>query len=91
MKSRLVPVAAASRGDAVFVLVVDGVAPEAGAALKVPLAAAKATGDLKTSFRAVSVFHQPPKSAHKRLATVGLGAAKQIDTERLRRAAAVAQ
>jgi leucyl aminopeptidase len=91
MKSRLVPIAAASRGDAVFVLVVDGVAPEAGAALKAPLAAAKATGDLKASFRAVTVFHQPPKSAQKRLVTVGVGASKAIDTERLRRVAAVAQ
>ena len=91
MKCRIVSVASASRGDAVFVVVVDGTPPDAGPLLEPLLAAAKATGDLKPSFRSVTVFHQPAKAKCRRLATVGIGAGKQIDSERLRRVAAVAQ
>ena len=53
--------------------------------------AAKATGDLKTSFRAVGVFHQPKGSACKRLGVVGMGKAAGVRPEELRRAAALAQ
>ncbi|MBL8752000.1 MAG: leucyl aminopeptidase [Planctomycetes bacterium] len=91
MKSRIVPVAAASRGDVVFVPLADGVEPDAGPSLRAALQAAGATGDAKGTFRSVAVFHQPAKSPCKRLATVGLGKASQVDTEKLRRAAAVAQ
>lgn len=52
---------------------------------------AKATGDLKTSFRAVGVFHQPKGSACKRLGVVGMGKAAGVRPEELRRAAALAQ
>ncbi len=91
MKIRHAPLAAASRGDLVFALAVDGGAPDAGAALQTAVGAGKATGDLKTAFRSTSVFHQGPKSACKRLGFVGLGKPDQVDTEKLRRAAAVAQ
>jgi leucyl aminopeptidase len=90
MKIRSVTCAAASRGDAVFVLAPDG-RLDAGDALAAPLKAAKATGDLKTSFRAVSVFHQPKGSGCRRLGVVGLGKAADVTPEQLRRAAALAQ
>ncbi|MCA8977410.1 MAG: leucyl aminopeptidase [Planctomycetes bacterium] len=91
MKIRHATVAASSRGALVFVLATETGTPDAGPALSQALGAAKATGDLKRSFRSVAVFHQERKSAVKRLGTVGLGAAKEISTERLRRAAALAQ
>ena len=91
MKIRHATLAAASRGDLVFVLAADGVTPDAGPSLQRAVAAARATGDLKTTFRSASVFHQPGKSSCKRLGFVGLGKAADVDTERLRRAAAVAQ
>ncbi len=90
MKIRSVTCAAASRGDAVFVLAPDGRC-DAGDALAAPLKAAKATGDLKTSFRAVGVFHQPKGSGCKRLGVVGMGQAQDVTTEQLRRGAALAQ
>ena len=91
MKSRFVTTAACSRGDVAFVVAVEGTMPDGGPALRAALAAAKATGDLAASFRSVAVFHQPPRGALRRLGTVGIGAAAKIDTERLRRVAAVAQ
>lgn len=90
MKIRHVTAAAASRGDAVYVLAPDG-RVDAGDALKKPLQAAKATGDLKTSFRAARVFHPPKGSSMKRLGVVGVGKASELTCERLRRVAAVAQ
>jgi leucyl aminopeptidase len=91
MKTRLATAAAASRGDAVFVLAVDGTAPDGGPALQSALAAAKATGDVKTTFRSVAVFHQAAGAPCRRVGVVGLGKAEQVDTEKLRRAAACAQ
>ena len=91
MKCRLVTIREVVRGDLVAVLVADGVEPDCGPQLRPLLAAAKATGDRKSSFRSIAVFHQPKGAACRRLLTVGLGSGKQLDTERLRRAAAVAQ
>lgn len=91
MKIRLVQAAAGSRGDLVFVFAADGVSLDAGPALQQAVDAAKATGDLKTAFRATSVFHQPAKAACKRFGVVGLGKAAAVDSEKVRRAAAVAQ
>jgi len=91
MKIRTVPLAAASRGSLVFVLAADGGVPDAGPGLKSAIAAAKATGDLHTGMRKVSLFHQPPKAACKRLGFVGCGPRSKICTEPLRRVAAVAQ
>ena len=75
----------------VVVLVGDDVEPDAGPALRTAIAAAKATGDLKTAFRSTAMFHPAGKGVPRRLAFVGLGKPKDLDTERLRRAAAVAQ
>jgi leucyl aminopeptidase len=96
MKIRHVQVAAASRGEVVYVLALEGpgssdVAVDGGPQLQAALAAAKSTGDLKASFRSVVLFHQPAKSACRRLATAGLGKAAGVDTEKLRRIAAVVQ
>ncbi|MAD33560.1 MAG: hypothetical protein CMJ88_07365 [Planctomycetes bacterium] len=82
MNVRSVTCAAASRGDAVFVLAADG-RIDAGDALQPCLRAAKATGDLRTSFRAVNVFHQPKGSRCKRLGVVGMGKAAEVRTEEL--------
>jgi len=90
MKIRHVSSAVGSRGDAVFVLSPDG-RVDAGKPLEAPLRAAKATGDLKTSFRAVAVFHQPKGSSIKRLGVVGLGKTAEVTTEKLRRVSALAQ
>ncbi|MEO6594607.1 MAG: hypothetical protein ABIP94_07625, partial [Planctomycetota bacterium] len=78
MKIRQLPLTAASRGDLVIALVADG-AVDAGAKLQAAAKAADASGDLKTSFRAASLFHQPPKSICKRLAFVGLGKQNGVD------------
>ncbi|HLQ37448.1 MAG TPA: leucyl aminopeptidase [Planctomycetota bacterium] len=78
-----------SRADLVLAFVVDGERPDAGKGLAAAVAAAKATGDLKLSFRNVSLFH--PRGSVPRLGFIGLGKGKELSTERLRRAAAVAQ
>jgi leucyl aminopeptidase len=91
MKSRFVGPAVAGRGDLVCVLAVEGKAPDAGPDLREAIAAAQDTGALKGSFRSVATFHQAKGVPCRRLVTVGVGAADRIDTERLRRAAAVAQ
>ena len=90
MKIRHVSSAVASRGDAVFVLAPDG-RIDAGGALADALKNAKATGDLSSDFRSVAIFHQPKRSACKRLGVVGIGKQSEVTTERLRRAAALAQ
>ncbi|MCR9246698.1 MAG: leucyl aminopeptidase [bacterium] len=91
MKIRHGTVAAISRGELVIVLAPEGARVDAGPALADALAAARATGDLRLGHRKSAVFHQPKKSACKRLGVVGLGRAGDLDPERLRRAAAVAQ
>ena len=91
MMIRHVPVAAASRGDLVFVLATEEQSLECAPALAAAVEAAHATGDQKLTFRSASVFHQPAKQACRRLGFVGLGPVAKVDTERLRRAAAVAQ
>jgi hypothetical protein len=71
------------------VLVAEGDAPQLPAPLSACWEAAKATGDVKTDAQKASVFH--PHAGPKRFGCVGLGKRKDVDTERLRRAAAVAQ
>jgi leucyl aminopeptidase len=90
MKIRHVSSAVASRGDAVFVLAPEG-RLDAGQPLADALSKAKATGDMKTANRSVSVFHQPKGSICKRLGVVGMGKSADVDTENLRRASALAQ
>ncbi len=91
MKIRQVTIAAASRGDVTFGIAVDGQSIDVGSALQAATAAAQATGDLKASLRAASIFHQGSKAPLRRLGFVGLGKAAGIDTEKVRRIAAVAQ
>ena len=44
------------------VLVVDGAEPDGGAKLKTLVAAAKASGDIKASFRGTAMFRQAGKA-----------------------------
>jgi leucyl aminopeptidase len=107
MKIRTAP-ALDPNTELAIVLAVDGETLDAGPALKDAVAAAKATGDLKTTARSVSSFHpllggKPGAggkagskaagrgAALKRLLFVGAGKTKDLDSERLRRLAAVAQ
>lgn len=89
MKIRTAP-SAPARADLLLILAPEGAAIDAGPGLSDVVKAAKATGDLDTSFRATSVFH-PQRPGLKRLGFVGLGKPQALDSERLRRAAAVAQ
>ncbi len=82
--------AAASKSSPLCcILCPDGGPSAAPEFLQDAIEAAKATGDIKTAPRGVSVFH--PHSGPKRLAFVGLGKLGKLDAEGLRRAAAVAQ
>lgn len=106
MKIRSVPVAAASRGALTTLLLPEPqqsavmgsgeAAKLAGPGLAAALDAAAASGDLKPAFRNMGLFHQPRGAGNRapallRLGVVGLGEAEKISTERLRRAAALAQ
>src|SRR5690349_8770081 len=82
--------AAAGRLPLVVAFAVDGSKPEAGRELAAAVAACQATGDLKTAFRSVHLFHPRSRGA-PRLGFVGVGKPKDLTTERLRRAAALAQ
>src|SRR5262245_52538795 len=94
MKIRTAP-ALAPNTELAIVLAVDGETPDAGSALKDAIAAAKATGDLKTTARTVSSFHPAlgagkngagkggKTTLPKRLLFVGAGKPKDLDSERL--------
>jgi leucyl aminopeptidase len=90
MKIRIASGGSSARAGMVVALTCDGEPPQAGPGLEAAVRAAKATGDLRGRFRAVSLFH-PDGKGPKRLVFVGLGKPKEVDQERLRRAAAVAQ
>lgn len=79
----------APKSELTLVLAQDGDAPKLPKDLAACFAFAKATGDLDCKARATFVVH-PPKGP-KRFGVVGLGKPKDLDTERLRRCAAVAQ
>jgi leucyl aminopeptidase len=68
----------------------DGQSKPPHASLAAAWRSARATGDLKTEFRAQSMFH-PAGKGPRRLLCIGLGKPDATDTERLRRAAALAQ
>ena len=91
MKIRIGKGVSSARVDLVVGLASEGVVPLAGPGMARAVTAAKQTGDLRAGFRTVSRFHPTGKSMPKRLWFVGLGKAKEVNTERLRRAAAVAQ
>ena len=88
MKIRLQQ-SASAKTEMSVVLVAEGDAPQLPAPLSACWDAAKSTGDVKTDAQKASVFH--PHAGPKRFGCVGLGKRKDVDTERLRRAAAVAQ
>ncbi|MGE3175730.1 MAG: leucyl aminopeptidase [Planctomycetota bacterium] len=93
MKLRTAPNLAV-RSELVIVLVAEGVEPDGGPSLRGAIAAAKATGDLRTGARQTGLFHGVAKgkdAGPARLGTIGLGPVKQVDTEGLRRASAAAQ
>ncbi|MEO0479472.1 MAG: leucyl aminopeptidase [Planctomycetota bacterium] len=82
-----------ARQELATLLVSDSTRFDVDEAVKDGAKRCKRTGDLKTSRRAASLFHRPAgaRGEPKRLGFVGLGDAKNLDTETLRRAAAVAQ
>ena len=80
---------AAPKSELTVVFAVDGEASSLKGPLHAAFAAAKKTGDLKTDARTQSVFH--PAKGPDRMGCVSLGKSKDIDTERLRRCAAIAQ
>ena len=88
MKIRVAKSASAS-AEMTVLFVAEGDAPRLPDVLQPCFEAAKATGDVRTDPRKTGVFH--PHKGPKRLGIVGLGKAKALDTEALRRAAAVAQ
>jgi leucyl aminopeptidase len=90
MKIRIGKGGSSARADLVMSLAAEGITPQAGTGLAKAVTQCKATGDLRAAFRAVSLFH-PTGSSVKRLGFVGLGKAKEVTTEKLRRAAALAQ
>ncbi len=93
MKLQFLTSSPSTRPDLVMALAVDGVAPKLGDSLSSAIKGARATGDVGTEFRAVSVFHPAGtgKGTPKRLGFVGIGKKSGIDTEKLRRVAALAQ
>ncbi|MEY4673665.1 MAG: hypothetical protein RL148_1449 [Planctomycetota bacterium] len=87
MKIRIA--AAPAKAGFPLVMTCDGAEPDGGAPLAAAVAACVATGDVDGSFRKVTLFH--PGTGPSRMGTVGLGKAKDLTADRLRRAAAVAQ
>ncbi len=91
MKLRLAPAAGRlPAADLAVSLVIDDSSPRGHRDLAASLAAARKTGDLKVEYRRVATFHTGVK-AWPRLLTVGLGKAKAVTVDRIRRVAAVAQ
>jgi leucyl aminopeptidase len=92
MKIQLAPsVAVTPRAEIVIGFAFDKEIPDLGPKFADAVKAAKATGDLTTKERAFSMFHQGAGVPAKRIGFVGMGKRQKSDTERLRRAAAVAQ
>ncbi len=80
-----------AKSDLVFGLAFEGKTPQLGSSLQGAVKAAKATGDLAPAFRRVSVFYPRREAGVRRLGFVGMGAVGDVSTDRLRRAAALAQ
>jgi leucyl aminopeptidase len=89
MKVRLAPSAEVDRAELLFALAFEGGRPKLSGDLDLAVKAAKATGDLHTGWRKVSVFY-PRGGPVKRLGFLGMGKRADLDAERLRRAAALA-
>src|SRR5688572_21135713 len=91
MKIRLSTARRPPRSALLVVLAAEGKKHDLGPDLRATVAAAHASGDLKTDFRKTSLFRPQDGRGPKRLLFVGLGKTKEIDTERLRRVAALSQ
>ncbi|MBL8722891.1 MAG: leucyl aminopeptidase [Planctomycetes bacterium] len=96
MKLRLADAKAALRGDLVVLLCADGAAVKLPEPLRGLAAAAATAAPLPGKFRSHTLYHVGAfagggRGAPAQLLVVGLGDAAQLDTERLRRGAAVAQ
>src|SRR5262249_3772472 len=97
MKIRIGKGSPSALADLAAVLVAEGVDADGGPSLRSQLAAAKASGDLKATFRSAALFRNgdgargKDKAATKGLLGVGLGKAQELDAEKLRRAAALMQ
>ncbi len=79
-----------ARAELVFGLAFDQARPKLARELDAAIRAFQATGDLATAPRKVSLYY-PSRGPAKRLAFVGMGKRDEVETERLRRAAAQAQ
>jgi leucyl aminopeptidase len=91
MKIRLSTARRPPRTALLVVLAPEGKKHDLGPELRATINAAHASGDLKTEFRKTSLFRPHDARAVKRLLFVGLGKTKDVDTERLRRVAALGQ
>jgi leucyl aminopeptidase len=92
MKIRLLSPGTSSSGvDLCIGLAFSGPVPDLGKALVPDVKAARATGDLNREFRKFSLFRPSSAGSPKRLGFVGMGKRGEVDAERLRRGAAVAQ
>ncbi len=83
--------APSTRPDLLVVLASDGAVPDAGANLAGFVKKAKASGDLHTGLRKVSLFRPDGAKLAKRLVFVGMGKKASLTLENLRRAGAIAQ
>ncbi|HLU38909.1 MAG TPA: leucyl aminopeptidase, partial [Planctomycetota bacterium] len=91
MKIRILPDGAAPpRTDLIACLVLDGDRAAPHPELARVWSGARATGDVQSDFRKVRLFHTGDKR-WPRLMTVGLGKPDEVTSERVRRAAALAQ
>ncbi len=92
MKLRLLPATArVGRSDLTVAFRLEDRVPKVGADLEAAVKSAEATGDLPKQFRRTAVFRPQARNAPARLLIIGLGKAKDLDAERIRRAAALAQ
>ena len=91
MKTRIGSGSSSSLAELCVLLVADGVACDGGPRLKALVAAAMASGDVKTTFRGTVMFRQAGKAVTKRLCCIGLGREQSIHSEQLRRVAALSQ
>ena len=92
MNIRLLPAGTPAAGaDLCIGLAFTGPLPDLGKSLEPAIKAAQSTGDLNREYRKFSLFRPGTKGAPKRLGFVGMGKRDEVDSERLRRAAAAAQ
>lgn len=89
IRSSLFPTKAL-KSELLIAMAFEGSAPNLGPGLAAAVRKAKASGDLTSDLRKTSLFY-PENGRPKRIGFVGMAKRADVDTERLRRAAAVAQ